>query len=114
MSHPVDPAERHEWLIGGPIVLGENAWFGAGATILPGVTIGDDAVIAAGTVVADGVPPATLVIGDKGSIRPRWLAANHGYRTAIDQGPLGNARSNDAAQVPPRMATHLSLVARSH
>jgi acetyltransferase-like isoleucine patch superfamily enzyme len=47
-------------------------WIGAGATILPGVTIGRDAVIAAGAIVADDVPAATLVTGDKATVRRLW------------------------------------------
>ncbi|RFU82728.1 sugar O-acetyltransferase [Streptomyces triticagri] len=72
VSHPVDPAERREWLTGGPIDVAENAWIGAGATILPGVTIGRDAVVAAGAVVADDVPPATLVTGPKATVNRAW------------------------------------------
>jgi len=47
-------------------------WIGAGATILPGVSIGRDAVIAAGAVVADDVPAASLVVGPKATVRRRW------------------------------------------
>jgi acetyltransferase-like isoleucine patch superfamily enzyme len=71
-GHPVDPVERREWLTGAPIDVAENVWIGAGATILPGVSIGRDAVIAAGAVVADDVPPASLVTGSKASIHRRW------------------------------------------
>ncbi|WP_067967890.1 DapH/DapD/GlmU-related protein [Nocardiopsis trehalosi] len=72
VGHPVDPGERREWLSGGPIEVAENVWIGAGATILPGVSIGRDAVVAAGAVVADDVPPATLVTGPKAAVRRRW------------------------------------------
>lgn len=72
VGHPVDPEERRGWLSGGPIDVAENVWIGAGATILPGVTIGRDAVIAAGAVVADDVPPASLVTGAKAAVRRRW------------------------------------------
>lgn len=71
-GHPVDPTDRKVWLTGAPIDVGENVWIGAGATILPGVTIGKDAVIAAGSVVADDVPAATLVAGTKADVRRRW------------------------------------------
>ena len=71
-GHPVDPEERRLWLTGAPIDVAENVWIGAGATILPGVSIGRDSVIAAGAVVADDVPPATLVTGAKASVRRRW------------------------------------------
>ncbi|MFF1634707.1 DapH/DapD/GlmU-related protein [Leifsonia sp. NPDC058248] len=72
VGHPVDTEERRVWLTGGPIDVAENVWIGAGATILPGVSIGRDAVIAAGAVVADDVPPASLVTGTKAAVRRRW------------------------------------------
>jgi acetyltransferase-like isoleucine patch superfamily enzyme len=71
-GHPVDPGERRLWLTGAPIDVGDNVWIGAGATILPGVSIGRDSVIAAGAVVADDVPPSTLVSGSKASVRRQW------------------------------------------
>ncbi|BEP16396.1 sugar O-acetyltransferase [Acidothermaceae bacterium B102] len=71
-GHPVDPAERKLYLAGAPIDVAENVWIGAGATILPGVTIGRDAVIAAGAIVADDVPAASLVAGPKATVRRRW------------------------------------------
>jgi acetyltransferase-like isoleucine patch superfamily enzyme len=72
MSHPVDPGERRQFLAGAPIDVAENVWIGAGATILPGVSIGRDAVVAAGAIVADDVPAASLVAGPKGTVRRRW------------------------------------------
>jgi acetyltransferase-like isoleucine patch superfamily enzyme len=72
LGHPVDPAERRRWLTGAPIDVAENVWIGAGATILPGVRIGRDAVIAAGAVVADDVPASTLVAGPKATVRRQW------------------------------------------
>ncbi|WP_405834890.1 MULTISPECIES: DapH/DapD/GlmU-related protein [unclassified Streptomyces] len=71
-GHPVDPGERRLYLTGAPIDVAENVWIGAGATILPGVSIGRDAVIAAGAVVADDVPPASLVTGGKATVRRTW------------------------------------------
>ena len=71
-GHPVDPVERREWLTGAPIDVAENVWIGAGATILPGVSIGKDSVIAAGAVVAEDVPAASLVAGSKASIHRQW------------------------------------------
>jgi acetyltransferase-like isoleucine patch superfamily enzyme len=72
VSHPVDPGERHDWLTGAPIEVEENAWIGAGATILPGVRIGRDAVVAAGAVVASDVPARSLVAGPKASVHRTW------------------------------------------
>lgn len=71
-GHPVDPEERRLYLTGAPIDVAENVWIGAGATILPGVSIGRDAVVAAGAVVADDVPPASLVVGTKATVHRRW------------------------------------------
>jgi len=71
-GHPVDPAERKLYLTGAPIDIAENVWIGAGATILPGVTIGRDAVVAAGAIVADDVPAASLVVGPKATVRRTW------------------------------------------
>lgn len=72
MGHPVDPGDRRGWLSGAPIDVADNVWIGAGATILPGVSIGRDAVVAAGAVVADDVPPASLVTGTKATVRRSW------------------------------------------
>ena len=47
-----------------PVRIGRNAWIGAGATILPGVTVGDDAVVAAAAVVTRDVQPGTVVGGN--------------------------------------------------
>ena len=72
LGHPVDPEERRVWLTGAPIVVEENVWIGAAATILPGVTIGKDSVVAAGSVVADDVPSASLVTGPRATVQRRW------------------------------------------
>jgi acetyltransferase-like isoleucine patch superfamily enzyme len=71
-GHPVDPAERKLYLTGAPIDVGENVWIGAGATILPGVSIGRDSVIAAGATVVDDVPAASLVTGPKATVARSW------------------------------------------
>ncbi|PKV78970.1 DapH/DapD/GlmU-related protein [Nocardia fluminea] len=72
MGHPVDPEERRRFLTGAPIDVADNVWIGAGAMILPGVSIGRDAVIAAGAVVADDVPASSLVSGSKATVRRSW------------------------------------------
>ena len=61
-GHPVNPNERQS-LVPGPIHIKKNAWIGAGATILPGVTIGENAVVAAGAVVSKDVAANTIVGG---------------------------------------------------
>jgi len=61
-GHPVSPTAR-QTLVPGPIHIKKNAWIGAGATILPGVTIGENAVVAAGAVVSKDVLANTIVGG---------------------------------------------------
>ena len=61
-NHPLDPANRKA-LISKSIVVKRNAWIGAAATILSGVTIGENSVVAAGAVVISDVPPNTVVGG---------------------------------------------------
>ena len=63
-GHPVEPSQRREGVIANPIVIDRNVWVAAGATIIGGVTIGENSVIAAGSVVTRDVPPNTLVGGN--------------------------------------------------
>jgi acetyltransferase-like isoleucine patch superfamily enzyme len=62
-GHPLDPATRRAQITTAPIDISRGAWIAAGATVLQGVTIGDDAVVAAGAVVTNDVPERTLVAG---------------------------------------------------
>ena len=62
LNHDLAP-DRRKHMLPAPIVLGKNVWIGAHATILPGVTIGDNAVVAAGAVVAKDVPQNVIVAG---------------------------------------------------
>ncbi len=61
-NHPTDPSKRKS-LLCQPIVIKRNAWIGAAATILPGITIGENAIVAAGSVVTKDVPSNTIVAG---------------------------------------------------
>ncbi|MBR4176466.1 MAG: sugar O-acetyltransferase [Bacteroidales bacterium] len=68
--HPEAPAHRHE-LCTKPIVIGRNAWLGADVKVLAGVTIGENAIVAAGSVVNKDVPANTVVAGSPARvIRP--------------------------------------------
>jgi acetyltransferase-like isoleucine patch superfamily enzyme len=62
-GHPLEPSQRHAATIGKPIVIERNAWIAAAATIVGGVTVGENSVVAAGSVVTKDVPPNTLVGG---------------------------------------------------
>ncbi|WP_296344459.1 sugar O-acetyltransferase [Reyranella sp.] len=64
-DHPRDPVQRRQGLeLGRPVKIGRNVWIGGGAIILPGITIGDDAVIGAGSVVTKDVGPGATVVGN--------------------------------------------------
>ncbi len=64
-DHPRDKATRREGLeFGRPVRIGAFAWIGGAAIILPGVTIGPDAVIGAGSVVTRDVPAGATVAGN--------------------------------------------------
>ena len=63
-SHPLDPAQRRAVTIGKPIAIRKNVWIAAGATVVGGVTVGENSVVAAGSVVTKDVPPNTLVGGN--------------------------------------------------
>lgn len=63
--HPLDAAARRSGVESArPITIGNNVWIGGGAIVLPGVTIGDDAVVAAGSVVTRDVAAGTLAAGN--------------------------------------------------
>lgn len=61
-NHPINTAERRA-TISEPILIKKGAWIGVGATILPGVTIGINSIVAAGAVVSKDVPDNTIVGG---------------------------------------------------
>lgn len=64
VGHPLSPAGRREKLgISEPITIGNDVWIGGNVTILPGVTIGDNVVVAAGAVVTKDVPSNCVVGG---------------------------------------------------
>lgn len=69
-DHPRDPRVRAAGLeFGRPIRIGCNVWIGGGALVLPGVTIGDDAVVGAGSVVTKDVPAGKVAVGNPAQIR---------------------------------------------
>jgi len=68
-DHPLDPQLRRTGLESGrPVSIGNNVWIGGGAIILPGVCIGDDAVVGAGSVVTRDVPAGATVVGNPARI----------------------------------------------
>lgn len=67
-GHRLTSPKRNTDGYGIPIIIGNNVWIGGSSTILPGVTIGDNAVIAGGSVVTKDVEAATLVAGSPARI----------------------------------------------
>src|SRR5215472_822651 len=63
-GHPIEPSERRAFVVARPIVIERNVWIAAGATIIGGVTVGENSVVAAGSVVTKDVPRNTLVGGN--------------------------------------------------
>ncbi len=61
-NHPVEPEQR-KTMVPGKVVIEENVWIGAAATILSGVSVGKNSVVAAGAVVNKDVPANTVVAG---------------------------------------------------
>ena len=62
LNHDIDPDKRWN-MIPAPVKIGNNVWIGAHSTILAGVTIGDNAIVAAGAVVTKNVPANVVVAG---------------------------------------------------
>ena len=74
-DHPRDPARRAAGLeFGRPIRIGRNVWIGGGAIILPGVSIGDDALIGAGSVVTRDIPAGAVAFGNPARVRTESVA----------------------------------------
>lgn len=64
-GHPILPALRERALqFNIPVHIGNNVWIGAGAVILPGVTIGDNSVIGAGSIVTHDIPANVVAVGN--------------------------------------------------
>lgn len=64
-THPVDPQPRRDKLEAAkPIVIGDNVWLGGGVIVCPGVTIGENSVIGAGSVVTKDIPANVVAVGN--------------------------------------------------
>ncbi len=62
-GHPLEPSQRRAYVEAKPIVIEKNVWIATAATILGGVTVGENSVVAAGAVVTRDVPANSLVAG---------------------------------------------------
>lgn len=93
-GHPIDPTIRTTELeFGTPIIVEDNVWIGGSATILPGVTIGKNAIVAAGAVVTKDVPANTIVgvIQQKSFAKLMKTISNFGQKS---NGSIKSLRSN--------------------
>lgn len=67
--HPTDAARRAaNYMHGEPVTIGDNVWFGGHCTVLPGVTIGSNVIVGAGSVVTKDVPDNAVVAGNPARI----------------------------------------------
>jgi maltose O-acetyltransferase len=63
-THPLEPQPRRDkWEAAEPIVIGDNVWLGGGVIVCPGVTIGSDTVVGAGSVVTRDLPSRVVAVG---------------------------------------------------
>ncbi|MET7420456.1 sugar O-acetyltransferase [Dactylosporangium sp. NPDC005555] len=68
-THPLEPGPRRDkWEAAKPIVIGDNVWLGGGVIVCPGVTIGADTVVGAGSVVVRDLPSGVLAVGNPARI----------------------------------------------
>lgn len=68
-NHPISPRLRRRKLqYNYPIRIGKNVWFGAGVIVVPGVTIGDNAIVGAGSVVTRDIPENTIAVGNPAKV----------------------------------------------
>jgi maltose O-acetyltransferase len=64
-NHPLEPAPRRDgWESAEPITIGRNVWLGGAVVVCPGVTIGDDTVVGAGSIVVHDLPAGVLAVGN--------------------------------------------------
>lgn len=63
-THPLEPGPRRDkWEAAQPIVIGDNVWLGGGVIVCPGVTVGADTVVGAGSVVTRDLPSGAVAVG---------------------------------------------------
>ena len=63
-GHPIHPAHRLDGMYSFPVTIGDNVWIGGNVMILPGVTIGENSVIGAGSIVNKDIPANVVAVGN--------------------------------------------------
>ena len=77
-GHPLDVEQRNRGLeYAYPITIGNNVWIGAQVCVMPGVTIGDNTVIGAGSVVTKDIPSNVLAVGNPCRVLREITDADH-------------------------------------
>ena len=80
VNHPMDPTVRDTGLeYGVPITIGSHVWIGGSTTVCPGVTIGDNVVIGAGSVVVHDIPDNCLAVGNPARVVRYFGEADRRY-----------------------------------
>jgi maltose O-acetyltransferase len=68
-THPIEQGPRRDkWEAAQPIVIGDNVWLGGGVIVCPGVTIGADTVVGAGSVVVQDLPSGVVAVGSPAKV----------------------------------------------
>lgn len=67
LNHDINPAKRAN-INPSPVVIGNNVWIASGSIILPGISIGNGAIVGAGSIVTKNVPENTIVAGNPARI----------------------------------------------
>lgn len=79
-GHPIHPQARNSgYEYGLPITIGDNVWIGGKAILLPGVTVGSDTVIGAGSVVGRDLPPNVVAVGNPCRVVREITAADRDF-----------------------------------
>lgn len=86
-THEIDMVNPHSAGrgCGLPVSIGDGVWIGANSTILPGVSIGEKAVIGAGSVVTHDIPPLCIAFGNPASVVKEWDPLEEVFHATRDQ-----------------------------
>lgn len=76
-GHAIDSEQRNQGLeIAQPITVGDSVWIGANVSVLPGVTIGSNTIIGAGSVVTKDIPEGVIAVGNPCKVIRKITAAD--------------------------------------